>query len=137
MPTKDNNAIKYNQGEKLIKLPFVVYANLECLLEKMCICYNNPEESSTTKINKHTPLGYSIFTHCSFNKSKNKLNYYRGEDCMTKVCKDVRENATKIINYEKKDMIPLTKKKKKIIIIKKFVTYVKKNLIKVIKNIIK
>ena len=35
MPTKDNNIIKYNQGEKSIKLPFVVYADLECLLEKM------------------------------------------------------------------------------------------------------
>ena len=110
MPTKDNNAIKYNQGEKSIKLPFVVYADLECLLEKMSTCYNNPEESSTTKINKHAPSGYSIFTHCSFDKSKNKLNYYRGEDCMTKFCKDLREHATKIINYEKKDMIPLTKK---------------------------
>ena len=104
----------------------------------MSTCYNNPEESSTTKINKHTPSGYSIFTHCSFDKSKHKLNYYRGEDCMTKFCKDVREHATKIINYEKRDMIPSTKKKrKKIIIIKKFVTCVKKNLIKVIKNIIK
>ena len=110
MPTKDNNTIKYNHGEKSIKLPFVVYADLECLLEKMSTCYNNPEELSTTKINKHTPSGYSIFTHCSFDKSKSKLNYYRGEDCMTKFCKDLREHATKIINYEKKDMIPLTKK---------------------------
>ena len=97
-------------GEKSIKLLFVVYADLECLLEKMSTCYNNPEESSTTKINKHTPSGYSIFTHCSFDKSKSKLNYYRGEDCMTKFCKDLREHATKIINYEKKDMIPSTKK---------------------------
>ena len=110
MPTKDNNTIKYNHGEKSIKLPFVVYADLQCLLEKMSTCYNNPEESSTTKINKHTPSGYSIFTHCSFDKSKSKLNYYRSEDCMTKFCKDLREHATKIINYEKKDMILLTKK---------------------------
>ena len=28
MPTKDNNIIKYNQGEKSVKLPFVVYADL-------------------------------------------------------------------------------------------------------------
>ena len=35
MPTKDNNAIKYNQGEKSIKLPFAVYADLKCLLEKI------------------------------------------------------------------------------------------------------
>ena len=42
MPTKDNNIIKYNQGEKPIKLPFVFYADLECLLEKMSACQNNP-----------------------------------------------------------------------------------------------
>ena len=32
---------------------------------------------------------------------------------MKKFCKDLREHATKIINYEKKDMIPLTKKEEK------------------------
>ena len=37
-----------------------------CLLEKMSTCINNPDESSTAKINKHTPSGYSIFTSCSF-----------------------------------------------------------------------
>ena len=73
MPTKDNNTIKYNQGEKYIKLPFAIYANLECLLEKMSICINNPNELSTTEINKHTLSGYSIFTSCSFDESKNKL----------------------------------------------------------------
>ena len=88
MPTKDN-VIKYNHGEKSIKLPFAVYADLECLLEKMSIITNNnPEESSTTKINKHTPSGYAIFTHCSFDKSKRKRNYYRGKDCMTKCNKN-------------------------------------------------
>ena len=113
MLTKDNNTIKYNQGEKSIKLPFVVYADLECLLEKMSTCYNNPEKSSTTKINKHTLSGYSLFTHCSFDKTKNKLDCCRGEDCMKKIGKDLREHARKIINYEKKDMIPLTKKEEK------------------------
>ena len=138
MPTKDNNIIKYNQGEKSIKLPFAVYADLECLLEKMSTCQNNPNESSATEINKHIQSGYSIFTHCSFDQTKNKINYDRGKDCMKKFCKDLREYATKIINYEKKKMIPLTKKKKKYIIMsKKFVIYARKNLILVIKNIIK
>ena len=112
MPTKDNDTIIYNQGEKSIKLLFGIYADLECLLEKMSTCQNNPKKSSTTEINKHTPSGYSIFTHCSFNQTKNKLNHYRGKDCMKKFCKDLREHATKIINCEKKKMIPLTTKKK-------------------------
>ena len=107
-PTKDNNIIKYNHGEKSMKLPFVIYADLECLLEKMSTRINNSNESSTTEINKHAPSGYSLFTHCSFDESKNKLNYYRGVDCMKKFCKDLRTHATKIINYEKKKMMPLT-----------------------------
>ena len=74
----------------------------------MSTCYNNPEESSTTEINKHTQSGYSLFTHCSFDKVKKKIDYYRVKDCMKKFCKDLRKHATKIVNYEKKKMIPLT-----------------------------
>ena len=106
MPNEDNKIIKYNQGGKSIKLPFIIYADLECLLEKMSTCYNIPGESSTTEINKHTPSGYSLFMHCSL--IKQKIN--RGKDCMKKFCKDLREHATKIINYEKKEMISLTTK---------------------------
>ena len=112
MPAKDNNIIKYNHEEKSMKVPFIIYADLECLLEKMSACINNFNESSTTKINKHTPSSYSIFTSCSFDEPRNKLNYYRGKDCMKKFCKDLREHATRIINYEKKKIIALTKQEK-------------------------
>ena len=113
MPNEDNKIIKYNQGEKSIRSPFIIYADLECLLEKISTCYNTFEESSTTEINKHTPSGYLLFTHCSFDKTKNKLDFYRGDNCMEKFCKDLREHAAKIIIYEKKKMIPLTKKEEK------------------------
>ena len=112
MPTNNNNTIKYNHGEKSMKLPFVIFADVECLLEKMSTCINNPNESSATNINKHVPSSYSIFTYCSFHESKNKLNYHRKNDCMNKFCKDLREHVTKRINYEKKKMIPLTTKEK-------------------------
>ena len=112
MPIKGNNTIKYNHGEKSIKMPFAIYADLDCLLEKMSTCQNDPNKSSTTKINKHTPSGCSIFIHCSFDESKNKISNYRGDDCMKKFCKDLREHSTKIINYEKKKMISLTTEEK-------------------------
>ena len=72
MPKKDNKILKYNQGEKSMKVPFIIYTDLESLPEKMNTCHNNPEKSSTTKINKHTPSGYSLLTHCSFDATKNK-----------------------------------------------------------------
>ena len=55
-----NNLINYNNGKKSLKLPFIIYADLECLLEKISTCYNNPDLSSTTKIKQHVPSGYSI-----------------------------------------------------------------------------
>ena len=35
---------------------------------------------------------------------------YRGEDCVKKFCKSLREHAMKIINFKKKKMKPLTSK---------------------------
>ena len=102
MPNKDNKILKYNHGEKSMKVPFIIYADLEYLLEKMSTIHNNPKKSSTTKINKHTAYGYSLFTHCSVDTTKNKLDYYRGNNCMKNFCLESREYATKIINYEKK-----------------------------------
>ena len=61
-------------GEKPIKVQFIIYADLESLLEKMNTCSNNPKTLSATK---HTSSIYSLFTNCSFDTIKNKLNYYR------------------------------------------------------------
>ena len=50
-----------------------------------------------------------MFTRCSFDEKENTLNYYRGKDCIETLCKKLKEQALKIINYEEKEMIPLTK----------------------------
>ena len=72
MPNEDNKILKYNYGEKSLKVPFIIYDDLQCLLEKMHSCQNNLEESYTDKKIKHTPSGYSLFTCCSFDpKEKN------------------------------------------------------------------
>ena len=82
MPNEDSKILKYNQGESSLKALFMIYAALQRLLKKMHSCQNNPEKSYTEKKTKHTPSGYSLFTNCSFDASKNKLNSYRGKDCM-------------------------------------------------------
>ena len=88
MSNEDNNILKYNSGEKSIKLLFIIYSDFKSLLEKMSTRHNNPEKSSTTKINKNTASAYSIFTHCSFDTTKNKLDCYTTKGCMGRFCKD-------------------------------------------------
>ena len=38
---KDNEILKYNCGEKSMKVPFIIYPDMEPLLEKMIACHNN------------------------------------------------------------------------------------------------
>ena len=40
-----------------------LFAFANSLLEKMSTCHNDLKRSSTTKIDKHTPSDYSLFTH--------------------------------------------------------------------------
>ena len=77
--------------------------------QKMSTCQNDSNKSSTIKINKHTPSGYSIFTNCLFDESKNKISYYRGDDCMKKFCKDLREHSTKCVKTSVKSWIEVKK----------------------------
>ena len=37
MPEEYTKILKYNEGEKSMKSPFIVYADLECLLEKQTL----------------------------------------------------------------------------------------------------
>ena len=77
MPNEDNKIVKYNHGEKSLKAPFIIYADLEYLPEKILSCQNNLEKCYTEKKIKHTPSSYSLFTSCSFDPTKNKLDFYR------------------------------------------------------------
>ena len=45
MPKEDKKILKYNHGEKSLKAPFIIYADLECLLKKEKSRQNNSEKS--------------------------------------------------------------------------------------------
>ena len=38
MPEKDKKILKYNHGEMSLKVPFAIYADLECLFKKDQSC---------------------------------------------------------------------------------------------------
>ena len=130
MPNKGNKILKYNHGAKSLKAPFMIYDDLECLFEKMHSCQNNLEKSYIEKKKtEHAPSGYSRFKNCSFDATKNKLDCYRGEDCMNSFCKGLRDHTVKIIKYEEKEMILLTDKKIRLMKSKIYVIYANKNLV--------
>ena len=45
----------YNLTQKPDKAPFIVYEDLDCIIEKIGGSINNPENSSTTKVREPIP----------------------------------------------------------------------------------
>ena len=109
MTSEDTKLIEFNQDQKYDKAPFIIYADLKCIIDKIDGCKNNPENSSTTKVNKHTPSGISISTILSFKSIENKHKVYRGKDCMKKFYESLREHVMKIINFKSNKMKLLKK----------------------------
>ena len=95
MPTENNNTLKCNHGEKSLKVPFIIYADLECLLIKQKSCPNNPNDSYTERKVINEPWSYSLDLVSSFDSKQNKHSFLRGKDCIEKFCKDLKELATK------------------------------------------
>ena len=57
MPSEDTKILEINQYQKYDTAPFIIYADLECIIEKIYGCKNNPEELSTPKVSEHIPSG--------------------------------------------------------------------------------
>ena len=56
MPNEDNKILKYNYGEKSLKVPAIIYADLECLLEKMHSYQNDLEKSYAERKKKQLSI---------------------------------------------------------------------------------
>ena len=71
MPSEDTEILKFNQYQKCDKVSFIIYVDLECLIEKIDGCKNNPQNSS----------GFTIST-ISFKSIENKHDAYRSKHCV-------------------------------------------------------
>ena len=43
MPSENTKILGFNQCQKSDNAPFIIYADLKCLIEKIDWCKNNPE----------------------------------------------------------------------------------------------
>ena len=82
---KNMKEIKYLPGEKSLKVPFIIYADLECLLKKVRSCQNNPENSYTVKKIKRKPSGHAWCSICSLMRQKTNAIFI--EEKMKSKCK--------------------------------------------------
>ena len=80
MSNEDNKIPQHNHGEKPMIVPFMIYADLECLFEKMHSCQNNPEKFYTEEKLCIKLLFVRFLQIVCLMQLKCKLDCYRGKD---------------------------------------------------------
>ena len=88
--SEDTKVLEFNQYQKCDKALFIIYADLECIIEKTDGYKDNTENSSTTKVNEHIPSDFSMSRISLFRIIKNKHGVCRGKNCMKKFCEFLR-----------------------------------------------
>ena len=110
LPNEENKFKKYNPGGKSLKMNTVIYADFESILVP-----NNTyskENASDGVIDKHIACGYSINV-VDNHSNRCKQTYYRGDDAISRFCKEIRAIAYEKISFYKRQMIELTLEERK------------------------
>ena len=79
-----NPIVQYSDCQFQFKVPFIMYADFESILEPIQGPENNPRISSMRGINNHIPSGWCARSEVTYGKVENPLKLYRGEDCVKK-----------------------------------------------------
>ena len=113
MPTR-NPIVEYSKGQHQFKVPFIMYADFESILEPIQGVSNNPNLSSTRGVNVHKPSGWCLHSKFAYGNVEKPTTQYRGSDCVEKFCKKIISEAKRLYNsFPEKPMIPLTKEQLK------------------------
>ena len=109
MPTK-RPIVEYSNGQHQFKVPFIMYADFESILEPIHGAINNPNISSARGVNVHTPSGWCLQSKFAYGEVSNPISQYRGPDCVKKFCEHIISEAKRLYTFSpERRMIPLTK----------------------------
>ena len=92
MPSK-GSTMEFYDGQNQFKVPFIMYADFEAILDPIQGPSQDPEESYTEKVNQHIPSGYCIYSKFMYGNVQNPLKLYRGKDCIEKFCDYIKQEA--------------------------------------------
>ena len=88
--------VEYLDGQFQFKVPFIMYADFESILELISGPENDPRISTTRGINVHVLSGSYIRSEFAYGEVKDPLVLYRGKDCVKKFCNNITGEAHRL-----------------------------------------
>ena len=109
---KQGSTIEFKDGQNQFKVPFIMYADFESILEPMDpVEPGSPNQPYTNEVDQHTPSGWCVYSKFAYGDVDNLLRTYRGKDCIETFCNYVKREAHRLYHmFPELPMDPLTKK---------------------------
>ncbi|XP_043275302.1 uncharacterized protein [Venturia canescens] len=88
LPAENDKWLEFTNANRKERLPFVVYADLECILEK-----TSAEEREKNKSQHHRVFSVGYYVKCSYDDSLSGYHERRGEDCVEWFVEELKQLA--------------------------------------------
>jgi len=106
MPDEENKILRFKKIEAQERLPFVIYADFESILERKELVEKDPLKSWTEKCQTHFPCGFGMHTVCTDKRFYSQPKIYFGEDSAEKFL-DMVQRESKLIRKFLKNKIQM------------------------------
>ena len=107
---KGNSFVTFHSGQYKFKVPFIIYADFEAILQGLEEDTNPDPQTSCYMgdINHHINYGFCTYTMFAYGEVEDPLRLYRGKDCVEVFCDYIKEEATRLYHmFPEKPMEPL------------------------------
>ena len=94
---KQGSTVEFKDGQNQFRLPFIMYADFESILELMDpVEPGSLSQPYTNEVNQHTPSGWCVYSKFAYGDVDNPLRTYRGKDCIETFCNYIKGEACRL-----------------------------------------
>ena len=107
---RKGSKIEFCDGQNQFKAPFIMYTDLESILEHIESPRPDPNWPYSQNVSQHISSGWCVYSKFAYGEVEDPLKLYRGKDCI-ETCNYIKGEAHRLYHmFPEKPMDPLTKK---------------------------
>ena len=101
------NVLKFQNFQKQLQVPFVIYADFETLLKPIQTSEPDPDKKFTIKTCEHEPHSFAYYIKCSFDESLSQFRNYRGPNASSVFMEFLDNDCRNLYNDHLKTVKPM------------------------------